>query len=339
MDEDEDDDDDDDGGGVIGDVQPEAAYQAVMRAFELGINYFDTSPFYGMTKAETVLGNALERAMALGVKREHFVVSSKVGRYDQSVFDFRASTVLKSVESSLQRLHLDYLDLVICHDIEFTDLNIVVNEAIPALTSLVSAGKVRHIGISGYPLEVLDRCLCLANRNTDYGPIEVVLSYCHLNLFDQSLSGYLPAWKSRVGVISASPLGMGLLSDSDPPQWHPAAPELKQKCREVAQSCKERGGGGGGGEYDKLSISDIAIRYAFSEEASLNSLASVLIGIRSIEELEFAYKCATQQSFNNSAKLKQTYSDIKSAFKNVKTTWPSGNELTEDSLSPHRTTM
>lgn len=60
------------------------------------------------------------------------------------------------------------------------------------------------------------------------GAVDVILSYCHYSINDSALEDLLPYLKSKgVGVISASPLAMGLLTESGPPEWHPASPELK----------------------------------------------------------------------------------------------------------------
>jgi L-galactose dehydrogenase len=90
----------------------------VVAAFEAGINFFDTSPYYGDTKSEAVLG----RGLAL-LPRDHIVVASKVGRYGGGVFDFSAERVVVSLKESMARLGLDYLDLVQAHDIEFGSLD------------------------------------------------------------------------------------------------------------------------------------------------------------------------------------------------------------------------
>lgn len=75
--------------------------------------------YYGGTLSETVLGKALE---AVGVRREEFIVSTKCGRYEDG-FDFSAQRVTRSVDESLARLRLDYVDILQCHDIEFGDLD------------------------------------------------------------------------------------------------------------------------------------------------------------------------------------------------------------------------
>lgn len=118
--------------------------------------------YYGDTLAETVLGKALK---TMPVPRESYVVSTKCGRYG-SGFDFSAERVTRSVDESLERLNLDYVDIILCHDIEFGSLDQIVNETVPALQKLKDSGKVRHIGISGLPLHVF-RSDCMSLR-TDF---------------------------------------------------------------------------------------------------------------------------------------------------------------------------
>ena len=82
--------------------------------------------YYGDTLAETVLGKALK---TMPIPRESFVVSTKCGRYGHTHtgFDFSAERVTRSVDESLERLNLDYVDIMICHDIEFVSLDQVLN--------------------------------------------------------------------------------------------------------------------------------------------------------------------------------------------------------------------
>lgn len=99
-----------------------------------------------------------------------------------------------------------------------------MNETIPALQKLKEAGKIRFIGITGLPLGVFTYVL----DRVPPGAVDVILSYCHHSINDSTLEDLLPYLKSKgVGVISASPLAMGLLTESGPPHWHPASPELK----------------------------------------------------------------------------------------------------------------
>ena len=99
-----------------------------------------------------------------------------------------------------------------------------MNETIPALQKLKEAGKTRFIGITGLPLEIFTYVL----DRVPPGTVDVILSYCHYSINDSTLLDLLPYLKSKgVGIISASPLAMGLLTDQGPPEWHPASPELK----------------------------------------------------------------------------------------------------------------
>ncbi|KAB1213251.1 L-galactose dehydrogenase [Morella rubra] len=188
---------------------------AVREAFRLGINFFDTSPYYGETLSEKVLGKALK---ALGAPRQDYIVSTKCGRYIEG-FDFSAERVTRSIDESLARLQLDYVDILLCHDIEFGSLDQVVNETMPALQKLKEAGKIRFIGVTGLPLEVFMYVL----DRVPPGTVDVILSYCHYSINDSTLEDLLPYLKSKgVGIITASPLAMGLLTESGPPRLAPS---------------------------------------------------------------------------------------------------------------------
>lgn len=106
-------------GNVFGTVSEEQAFASVRLAFQSGINFFDTSPYYGGTLSEKVLGKSLK---ALAVPRDSYVVATKCGRYKDG-FDFSAERVTKSIYESLERLQLEYVDILQCHDIEFGNLD------------------------------------------------------------------------------------------------------------------------------------------------------------------------------------------------------------------------
>uniref|UniRef100_N1QWA7 Putative oxidoreductase yajO n=1 Tax=Aegilops tauschii TaxID=37682 RepID=N1QWA7_AEGTA len=176
--------------------------------------------YYGGTVSESVLGDCLRFS---GVPRDSFVGATKCGRYKEG-FDFSATRVTRSIDESLARLGLDYVDILHCHDIEFTSLDQIVNETIPALQKIKESGKARFIGITGLPLSIFTYVL----DRVPPGSVDLVLSYCHYGINDTALVDLLPYLKSKgVGVISASPLAMGLLTDNGPPEWHPAPEELK----------------------------------------------------------------------------------------------------------------
>lgn len=217
-------------GSVFRDIDEAEGIRAVHTAIDLGINLIDVSPYYGLTKAETVLGKALR-----GVPRDRYFLATKVGRYGDDEFDFSAARVTASVDESLQRLGLDGIDIIQCHDIEFGSLAQVVEETLPALRRLQEAGKVRYVGVTGLPLGVFTYVL-------DRAPLDTILSYCHYELNDTSLADLLPYLHAQgVGVVNASPLGMGLLTERGTPAWHPAPDDIKAACTAAAAYCRAQG--------------------------------------------------------------------------------------------------
>ena len=99
-------------------VDVQEALRSVRVALDLGINFIDTSPFYGRGMSEVLLGVALR-----DVPRESYYIGTKLGRYDVNHFDFSARRVVESVDVSLHRMGVDYLDMILCHDIEFVDMD------------------------------------------------------------------------------------------------------------------------------------------------------------------------------------------------------------------------
>ena len=114
----------------------------------------------------------------------------------------------------------------------------IVTETVPALLELKAAGRARNIGITGLPLKIYSEALA----RLPPGSLDLCLSYCHYCLNDRSLLTLLPELqRAGVGVINASALSMGLLTESGPPPWHPAPEELKAAARKAAAYAKENG--------------------------------------------------------------------------------------------------
>jgi aryl-alcohol dehydrogenase-like predicted oxidoreductase len=172
--------------------------RAVDCAIGLGIHFFDVSPYYGRTLAETSLGIALEG------KRHRVILATKCGRYHLREFDFSRNRIRASIDESLARLRTDYVDLLQAHDIEFGDERQIVEETIPAMRELQREGKTRLIGISGLPLR-------LPGRVAEAAPVDTVLSYCRYNPrvvdLDRLLTPFLRERES--GLINASAFHMG----------------------------------------------------------------------------------------------------------------------------------
>ena len=236
-------------GGVFHGIREEEAIEAVHTAVDAGLNFIDVSPYYGHLKAETVLGKALKE-----IGRDRYVLSTKVGRYGKdgvNYWDYSARRAKESVYESMERLHVDYIDLINVHDVEFADLNQVVSETLPALVELKKEGVVGHVGITDLQPENLKWVI----EHSEEGTVESILNFCHYCLNDTLLKEYFDFFEGRgIGVINASPFSMGLLSMRGAPDWHPATPALREACARAARYCDEQG----------YPIDKIAIQYSTS---------------------------------------------------------------------------
>lgn len=233
----------------------EEALALIPAALDLGINFLDTSPYYGRGLSECLLGMALR-----GIPRERYTLCTKLGRYDVGHFDFSARRVVESVDVSLARLGVDHLDICLCHDIEFVDMNQIVEETLPALRKARDQGKVRFIGVSGYPLPLFRFIL-------DRTELDLILSYGHYTLQNRSLAEMVPYLQSKkVGIINASPFAARLLSSDPLPAWHKASPLVKEKCRQAAEFCQTQG----------TSIAKLALQFAASNPAFACCLAGTV---------------------------------------------------------------
>ena len=211
-------------------VDVNEALRAVHVALDCGMNFIDTSPYYGRGMSEVLLGVALR-----GVPRDRCVLGTKLGRYDVNHFDFSARRVVESVDVSLHRMGVEYLDIILCHDIEFVDMSKVVEETLPALRKVQQQGKVRFVGVSGYPMKMFRYVL-------DRAPLDVILSYNHYTLQNTMLADLVPYLKAKgVGVMNAAPFSARLLTDAPLPPWHKATPQVRDVCRRAADHCRASG--------------------------------------------------------------------------------------------------
>src|SRR2546426_1957540 len=217
-------------GNEYGNLDEAQGIRSLHVALDGGVNFIDTSPYYGRTLSEKVLGRAFKE-----IRRDRFILGTKCGRYDVDQFDFTAERVSRSVDESLQRMGLDYLDIIQCHDIEFGDLDQVVNESLPALRQLKEQGKVRFVGVTGFPLKIFRYVL-------DRTELDCTLSYCHYSLNNTSMLGLIPYLKAKgVGIMNASPFSERLLTRQPLPSWHHAPPLLREYCRKAVDYCDRKG--------------------------------------------------------------------------------------------------
>lgn len=240
-------------GGVFHEVDEQECLRTVHTALDMGINYIDVSPYYGQTKAETVLGKAIK-----DIPRDRYYLSTKAGRYGLDTFDFSKERIISSLEESLRRLHTDYVDILFLHDIEFVPADIIIEEALPALDQLKQEGKIRFKGICGLPIALFEYFLPKVE-------VDAMISYCHYSLNDTSLLRLLPLIEEhQVGLVNASPLSMGLLSTKKLASWHLAPDDVKRVCRQAAEYCEAQG----------KPIAELAIQFSTSNERIPTTLVS-----------------------------------------------------------------
>ncbi len=251
-------------GGVFRNINESEAIKAVFTAVEGGMNFIDVSPYYGHYKAETVLGKALKE-----LPRDKYYLSTKVGRYGKdgvNTWDYSAKRVTDSVYESMERLNIEYIDLINVHDIEFQasfpgGLQKVAEETLPALVELKKKGVVGHVGITDLQPENIKWVI----ENVPAGTVESTLCFCHYSLNDELLNEYFDFFEQHnVGIINASPLSMGLLSSRGVPDWHPAPKSLVEACQKAVQHCTAKG----------YPIEKLAIQYAISNPRIATTLFS-----------------------------------------------------------------
>lgn len=253
--------------GMFSAVSEEEAEATVDRAWDLGIRYFDTAPLYGAGVGEQRLGRGLADK-----PREEFVVSTKVGRLTgpDPVFDFTYDGVLRSLDESLARLGLDYVDAVFVHDPEDGHLDEALVGAYRALDELRSEGTIRAVGAGMNRIEPFVQlarearfdCCLLAGRYT---------------LLDQSGSRELfPLCEQEgIAVIAAGVYNSGILASPEPGatfDYAPATAALVEQARALGAVCARH----------DVPLKAAAIQFPLRHPA----VTTVLTGVGSVAELE-----------------------------------------------------
>lgn len=287
------------------------ADKVLRRAFELGIRALDTSAYYG--PSEEIVGQGLENIRD-EFPREEYFICTKAGRVAEDEFDYRPASIRKSVERSLQRLRTTYLDVIYIHDVEFETEEHGL-EAVGELFRLKEEGKVRWVGITGYPVKYL---LHLATKIKNvYGkPLDIILSYCNFCLQNTLLLELAPKFESEAGVrklLNASPLSMGLLRSAAPLSFHPGSKELKEKVQLAAKYTASQG----------VELADVASRFAF-----INWPGCTVFGLQRVPEVENAIKmywdCKNPEVIENDKPL---VTEVQKIFgETMDQVWPSGIE-------------
>lgn len=232
-------------------VSDDDARATVDAAWDAGVRYFDTAPHYGLGLSERRLGAALADR-----PRSEFVISTKVGRvlepfggggFDDAgflvpathrrVWDFSADGVRRSLDSSLERLGVDHVDIVYLHDPD-NHWEQAVSEGLPALQALKEQGVIRAIGVGMNQWQMPERFI--REASLDY----VMLAGRYTLLEQDSLASFLPLCLERnVSVVAVAIFNSGLLARPEVPadatyNYAAAPAAMIDRARRVADVCK-----------------------------------------------------------------------------------------------------
>lgn len=206
------------------------AIRCVRVALDSGMNFIDTAAYYGRGMSEILLGKVLP-----DVPRDSYYLGTKLGRFAPQHFDFSARRVAESIDISLERMKVDYVDIALCHDLEYVEMSQIVEETIPALRREVEKGKVRFVGVSGYPMKMFKYIM-------DQTDIDVLLTYNHYTLQNDMALELVPICQQQgVGLMNGAPFCARLLTDAPLPAWHKATDEVCEVAALAAAHCRDAG--------------------------------------------------------------------------------------------------
>ncbi len=255
-------------GGLYEEVDDPTAQAVVERAWGLGVRYFDTAPYYGSGLAEQRLGAALRDR-----PRDAYVVSTKVGRllgpdasgWEGAYFDFSRDGALRSLESSLDRLGLDRIDVALVHDPD-DHYDEALAGAFRALEGLRDEGVVRAIGVGMNQTELL----CRFAREADPDCFLVAGRY---TVLDRSAGAeLLPLCEKRgIAVIAGGVFNSGVLAGGDAFDYAAAPAVVVARVAELRETCAHHG----------APLAAAAVQFPARHPA----VASVLVGCRTPEEV------------------------------------------------------
>jgi len=301
--------------------------EIVETAFELGLNAIDTSPYYG--PSEELLGKALSE---IKYPRNQYYICTKAGRIRLDEFDYSRESVRKSVQRSLKRLGVEYLDLVYMHDIEFVEPQQIF-EALRELKLLKQENVIRNFGISGYPVKLLYE-IAFQCATGDIGPLDAILSYSNGCIQNTILFEYYDRFFKECKIkklLNGSILSMSLLRSSTTHSFHPADKKLINKVDEIGADLLQN---------DNIELADLSTRYAIKnwlfstidqpnpQNLQWNKKTSVVLGVSNVDELKVAISAYNQVKTNAKGINDQDEIHVTKVQKelgnHMNETWPSG---------------
>ena len=245
------------------------ATETVLHCLSKGVTFFDTAPSYGGGLSEQRLGVALS-----GVPRSQIVVESKIGvvvNHDGTITrSYNRDMVLRSVEDSLKRLKLDYLDTCLIHDAD-THFREALEEAYPTLVELKSQGIIRGIGAgmnqwemeAEFARQVEFDCFLLAGRYSllEQGPVHELLPLCERKNISVILGGVF-----NTGILATGAVRGARHNYAEAP------PEIMDKTRKIEVVCSRH----------KITLKSAALQFPLAHPA----VKSLVVGMVTPQEID-----------------------------------------------------
>ncbi|PEJ51773.1 MULTISPECIES: aldo/keto reductase [unclassified Bacillus (in: firmicutes)] len=284
-------------GNMFRNIPEEEAIATVDAAWNSGIRYFDSAPFYGAGLAEIRLGEALSK-----YNRDEFVLSTKVGRLildeledptardlgekgglfefgrkNKLVNDYSADATLRSIEDSLNRLKTDRLDIVYVHDIAqdfygdewLAQFEIARTGAFRVLSQLREEGVIKAWGLGVNKVEPIEIALELGEHKPD---VSLLAGRYTLLDHDRALHRLMPeAAKQNVDIIVGGPYSSGILAGGTHFEYQKASPEIIAKVEKIKGIAQRHG----------ISIKAAALQFSLANPA----VASVIPGASKPERI------------------------------------------------------
>jgi len=281
-----------------GDVDDTTSMKALLRACELGINFYDTADIYGLGHSEELIGKVFGN-------RGDIIVATKVGyrlgRDDSIIKDFSSQHILKSCEESLRRLKRERIDLYQLHSAKVTDLQ--QGECIDALEQLRERGKIRYWGTSLNTFKPEPEAEYLMEKNLGWS-FQLVL-----NIINQrSIPLLRKAAEQGYGTIVRMPLQFGLLSgkftrdtrfpDTDHRSFRLTA-EIISQSRDALESVSLLA--------EKYGISKSSLSLSFC--ASFPEVSTIIPGMKTLEQVEMNTAGIERLSQKDLRMLAELYTD------------------------------
>ena len=273
-------------------LDQEETTRIVHHAIENGVNFIDTAPMYGNGNSELFLRNALKdyrHRVILSTKAGLEPVIRKDGSFGVEIATLKEEYIRRSVEKSLQRLGVDYIDLFQLHAFDWST---PFEETMKTLDSLVQEGKIRAVGCSNYNKQELFRALSVIET---YGHTPLSTLQCHYNVIEQRARRELigNCRNKQIGVICNRGLARGILTGKykfgrPPPERSRGVESLRiREClsRETLDLVQDLRSWA---SRHERSVVEFALAWLLSRE----EISVALVGVRNIEQLNKCIRAA-----------------------------------------------